>query len=124
MKNQDWMNFLNDYADALNAGPEAAQRLLQQHPAEAAELASLLHLAWQLKQLLVPLAAPAGFKTELRRGLLQTEFRAGDASARAYPRTVWMSAAAIGSLLPLLGLLVFWRRRQRAQALPTPSPAV
>ncbi|HSM58672.1 MAG TPA: hypothetical protein VK879_21135 [Candidatus Sulfomarinibacteraceae bacterium] len=121
MGNDALLDLLSAHADALNQGQESVGRLLRSYPALPPGARPMLALAWQLKQTLVPVPVPPSFRAELRR---QLHTAAGEGrpapmvvSTGGRWRPLWMGAAALGSLLPLLGLLLFWRRRQRTHPL-------
>jgi hypothetical protein len=128
------LDLLSRHADALNQNERNALRLLQkQRSPLPSDALALLALARELKQLLVPLGAPQPFRRELRRQLTSTpqvtlagmgnNGRLPDLARRvgaqaAGNRPLLVGAAALGSILPLLGLLFFWRKRQRTEPLP------
>ena len=118
MQQHELLQFLTAHADALNVGAEEVQRLLRRYPLLAAETAPLLYLAQQLKQTLVPVVVPAAFREELRAQLTEPQQKRGVGSPGS-SRTLWLGAAAVGSLLPVVGLILFWLRRQRTQAFPS-----
>lgn len=120
MDNNSLQDLLAAHAEALNQGQEGVSQLLQSYPSLPPNGRPLLALAWQLKRALVPVPVPASFKAELRQSLLSAaggERQAPMVVGRGGRRPLWMGAAAVGSLLPLLGLLLFWRRRQRTHPL-------
>lgn len=114
-------NILAVHADLLNEGEEEADRFVQQQWGLGPEAMAYLLLALRLKRMLVPVAMPPGFREQLRHDLLAGEGPDDSIVRRIRRHPVWVGAAAAGSLVPLLGLLLFWRRRQRAQALPNAS---
>lgn len=121
MDNEALQDLLTAHADALNQGQESVGRLLRSHPALPPGARPLLALAWQLKQTLVPVPVPPSFRVDLRQQLhaAASEDRPAPmvVSTGGRRRPLWMGAAALGSILPLLGLLLFWRRRQRTHSL-------
>lgn len=115
MDNDTLQDLLWAHADALNQGQEDVARLLLSYPSLPPGARPLLALAWQLKRVLAPTPVPEPFKAELQQALLAVARgeQAAPVVAVGRRRPLWMGAAALGSLLPLLGLLLFWRRRQR-----------
>lgn len=109
------------HADLLNAGEEEADRFVQQQPALDSEAMAYLYLALRLKRMLVPVPVPPPFRRRLRQELLTADDADGSIARHIRRHPVWVGAAAAGSLVPLVGLFLFWRRRQRTHALSNAS---
>jgi hypothetical protein len=80
------------------------------------EMLTLFALARRLKQTLTPVATPEPFRTQLQKDLLASYEPAYDSDKERGRGPLWYSLAAVGSILPLLGLVV-WRRRRRSNTL-------
>lgn len=107
------MGLLSIYTDRLHRGQGYADRLLRQYGSLSLEMVALLALAQRLKRTLAPVPAPEPFRSQLQRDLLsQYDFQPVSTDNRRW-RPLWYSLAAVGSVLPLLGIVV-WRRRRRS----------
>lgn len=118
MNDEALPDILAIHADKLNKGELEANRFLQQQEPLPPETAALFALAGRLNGLLRPVQIPAPFRERLRRQLLASQEVEVSVGRRLRRHPFWMGAAAIGSLVPLLGLFIFWRRRQRSHPLP------
>ncbi|HZD11466.1 MAG TPA: hypothetical protein VE553_09000 [Candidatus Binatia bacterium] len=110
------LTLLSMHADRLNEGEEPAERFLQRQVHLGPDMLALLSLARRLKQALTPVPVPDPFRAQLRDDLVA---RWGETEARQEGRSrrpLWYSLAAVGSVLPLLGIFV-WRRRRRSHTL-------
>ena len=114
-------DLLAAHADLLNEDQEEAERFVREQSSLGPETLAYLLLALRLKRMLVPVVVPQQFRRQLREQLLAGGESRGSLIVRMRRHPVWMGAAAAGSLLPLLGLLFFWRRRQRAHGVPSAS---
>ncbi len=116
---------LSAHADKLNEGEQEAQRFLRRHAPLAPDQLALMALALRLKQLLQPIAAPEPFRTLLYDELLAHDVWRERRRWHNTRRPLYYSLAAVGSVLPLLGI-VAWRRRRRSSAfaLETSDPEV
>ena len=110
MKEERVLDLLSAHADALNRG-EPHDAWLSRQTDLPAELPPLLETARILQRTLIPLPVPTRFQSRLLSDLQATMRRR---SWRARPR-IWVGAAAVGSLLSLVGLLFFWQRRRLPQ---------
>lgn len=113
MDNKARVNILSTHADRLIEGENIAQRFVQRQASLPPEVVSLLSLAHRVRRVLVPVAVPEPFRRELREELLaHSDKHLAPAPERSL-RLLWYSLAAAGSVLPLLGIFV-WRRRRRS----------
>lgn len=112
------LTLLSIHADKMNEGQESAARFLRRQAPLAHDLLALISLAQRLKDALTPLAAPEPFRSQLHHDLLSHSDwsrrpLAPERRWRISRRPLYYSLAAVGSVLPLLGIVV-WRRRRRA----------
>lgn len=108
-------------AEALNRGEDYRPLLLAAPPDQRPELEALFDLAAAVKDALVPVPVPA-FREQLRRALeYEGASRLMIGRPRSGRKTFWMAAAATGSVLSIAGLSVFFYRRRRGSATPTPT---
>lgn len=117
------LTLLSAHADSLNEGEGAAARFLQRHSSLAPEMVSLLSLAWRLKQALVPVQAREEFRAQLYSDLLAHSHYSRNKGWRNMRRPLYYSLAAVGSMLPLLGIVVWRRRRRSSPATPHNEPS-
>ncbi len=120
MRHSDIVEILAAHADALNTGRHIAPAYTSPYSAEAAELASLLALAQQIKEVLTPVVLSPAFRHTLRAQLLAGD---GDMALPAgYPRgrKLWWGAATVGSLLSV-GLIYYWRRQREDGLVELPA---
>lgn len=115
MRHSDIVEILAAHADALNTGRHVAPAYIPQYSAEAAELASLLALAQQIKEVLTPMMLTPAFKHHLRTQLLAGGRDMPLPAGHPRGRKLWWGAATVGSLVSV-GLIFYWRR-QRADGL-------
>lgn len=106
---------LSAHADSLNEGEGAAARFLQRHRSLAPDMLALLSLAWRLKQALIPIEAPEEFRARLYSDLVAHSHPSPRSDWHNMRRPLYYSLAAVGSVLPLLGIVV-WRRRKRSSS--------
>lgn len=112
MKKNDVLTVLLAHADGLNRGDDQTERLATQY----SELGGLLALARAIKDVLVPVRAPAGFTTQLHQELMQANVPIPLVQPK--DRTVWVGAA-VGSALSIAGLIALvLLRRQRVVTIP------
>ncbi|MDX1662684.1 MAG: hypothetical protein R3272_02755 [Candidatus Promineifilaceae bacterium] len=118
MKKREWIDLLAGHAEQLHDysnGDWTDSRMLSH------ELASLLRLAYQISQALVPVPVEQQFKRQLHDRLLYEPAVVIGASrsmvtgSRRVRR--WL---ALGSALSLAGLWFLWRR-QRDELTPAPA---
>lgn len=110
MKEIELADLLAAQAEALVSGTDE-KRWLSDYDSYQLEAAKpLMDVARLLERVLVPVATPAAFKTQLRQALASGAQGSVTVSDQRRPR-VWLGAAALGSILSLAGLLFFWRRR-------------
>lgn len=114
------LSLLSAHADSLNEGEGAAARFLQRHRSLAPEMLALMSLAWRLKQVLTPIQAPEEFRTRLYGELIAHSQLSHRNDWRNMRRPLYYSLAAVGSVLPLLGIVV-WRRRKRSSSAEVPQ---
>jgi hypothetical protein len=120
MKTRDLIELLADHADALNQGRDTTAALLNHYGQDTPDLATWLSLARSLKASLEPVAPADAFKANLHQQLLQSR---PNPTSQPIRSIWWIGAAAVGSLLPLAGLLIWFFRRPRPESQPTPNLA-
>lgn len=109
------VDLLSIHADRLIEGDDRARRFLQQQATLSPDMKSLFWLAHRVKQALVPIPVPEPYRRQLREDLLTHSENYLATSSERSLRPLWYSLAAAGSILPLLGIFV-WRRRRRSDA--------
>ena len=109
------LTLLSAYTDSLNEGADHAERFLWRQGPLAPDLLLLLALARRLSQVLAPLPLSEPFRSQLHQDLITRYKGAASPDDRHERRSVWFGLAAVGSLLPLVGIVV-WRRHRRSQA--------
>ena len=114
------------HADGLRGQPEAMQQI-KLTVAERRQLTPLFQLAERLHQAMPPIQPSADFVRGLGQELVDSA-RHQVTLARRLRRSVWIGAAAVGSLLSiasLIGAIAFiivrWRERAQAQAAQAPT---
>ena len=116
MKEADLVNLLAAHAEALVSGVDEKQWRSGYDPRDVEAAAALMEVARLLRRVLVPVPTPTPFRSQLREALSSGAEPPSKVepsitvSNRRRPR-VWLGAAAVGSILSLVGLLFFWRRR-------------
>lgn len=120
MNHDAQLTWLAAHADRLNRGEVHADRLLWQHGPFPLEMVALMALARRLKRALTPFPAPEPFRSRLQRDLLSRYEAAPIVEEHRSRRPLWYSLAAVGSVLPLLGI-VAWRRRRRSNTMMSAS---
>ena len=110
------LTLLSMHADRLNEGEEQAERFLQRQAPLGPDMLALLSLARRLKQALAPVPVPDPFRAQLRHDLVAYVGETGKVHGSRSRKPLWYSLAAVGSVLPLLGIFV-WRRRRRSHTL-------
>lgn len=116
MNHDGQATLLTTYTDRLDHSQSQADGLLWQFGPLPLEMLTLFALARRLKQTLTPVATPEPFRTQLQQDLLASFEPAYDSDKERGRGPLWYSLAAVGSILPLLGLVV-WRRRRRSHTL-------
>lgn len=119
MDEQARIDLLSTHADRLIQGDEEARRFVQQQTTLSPDMKYLLSLAQRVRRALTPVAVPEPLRRELREDLLahSEKYLATNSGRSLRPRNLrplWYSLAAAGSVLPLLGIFV-WRRRRRSE---------
>lgn len=107
------VSFLSIHADRLIEGDEQARRFVQKQITLPRDVEGLLSLARRLKRTLVPVPLSEPFRRQLREDLLAHSERHAMSESERSLRPLWYSLAAVGSVLPLVGIFV-WRRRRRS----------
>jgi hypothetical protein len=105
---------LVNHADKMSGRPTADIALSAE---ERAELHPLMTIAEQLKETMVPIEPPAAFVLslgqELREAALQQK-----KNARQFRRSIFIGAAALGSVISVAGVVTLIVRRRRGAAHP------
>ncbi len=109
MNDNTLMEVLAAYADDLNNGRADRETCLRQFSGRHEELKTLLHLAEQVKQVLVPVEPSPTFVQKLLRQLVVAD---GQEQARSYRREVVIGAAAVGSVLSVIGIVAYLLRNR------------
>lgn len=118
MNEDEFSDYLADYADAMHAGDDFSSRLLTEQPEESANLKKLFELSNLVKAVLVPVRAPS-FKASLRLRLERKQLERPRFRVLASRQNiVWMLVAAAGSLLSITGVVLLVIRK-----LKTPGKA-
>lgn len=110
-------SFLSTHADRLIAGDEHARRFVQQQVYLPPDVTDLLSLARRLKRTLVRVSLSESFRRQLQEDLLAHSGKKMTTESERSLRPLWYSLAAVGSVLPLVGIFV-WRRRRRSDTQP------
>lgn len=108
------IEMLAAYTDSLNRGEADCQIYLRQAPDQYEELESLLSLAEQIKQALVPVQPSPAFVKNLIQRLVVAPNERVARLARGHRRGVVIGAAAVGSALSVIGIIAYLVR-SRAQ---------
>lgn len=116
MNHNGQATLLTMYTEGLGKSQSHADGLLRQLGPLSLEMLTLFALASRLKRILTPVVTPEPFRTQLQQDLLASFEPAYDSEEDRGRRPLWYSLAAVGSILPLLGL-VFWRRRRQSHTL-------
>jgi hypothetical protein len=120
MKKKEIIELLNEHADALNRGKRYSPNVAEHKMENNVELASLFHLAEEVKDALVPVPVPA-FREQLRRRLETYEpsnVTVGSSTTGRKQKLILFAMA--GSTLSVVGLFVVLLRRLRS---PGDEPA-
>jgi hypothetical protein len=120
MRHSDIVEILAAHADALNTGRHIAPAYISPYSAEAAELASLLALAQQIKEALAPVVLSPAFRHDLHRQLLAGESERSLPAGHPRGRKLWWGAATVGSLVSV-GLIYYWRRQREDGLVELPA---
>lgn len=110
------LTLLSTHADRLNEGEEQANYFVRRHAPLGPDMIALLELARRLKQVLAPVPVPRDFRAQLHHDLIAHSEKTNSQGSRRLRRPLWFSLVAAGSVLPLLGIFV-WRRRRRSNTL-------
>ena len=113
MNEDEFSEFIVDYADAMQTGNDVSSRLLAEQPEESAKLKTLFALSNSVRAVLVPVRAPS-FKASLRQRLERRQqekprFRA----LASRQKVVWIVVATAGSLLSITGVVLLVLRKLR-----------
>ena len=106
-------DLLDQHAKVLILGVNEDESLLAQYPDDSEELKSLFQLARAIKAALVPVKTPESFKLELQRklrSLAPAEITIVDSTVK---QRRWLVVAAAGSVLSVLGIILYILRRIR-----------
>lgn len=115
MKRKELLNLLANHADALNraADPAALDSTgwLANYglAGNVRSIISLLQIAKAVKQVLIPVRPSTLFRDELGQRLEVAE----PTATSPLRRRVWVGAAAVGSILSLVGITLLLMRRLR-----------
>ncbi len=112
MNQRELQTILADHADQLINGQDQTEFLIQKYAAEVQELAPLLRLAQRLRAVLIPVSPRTAFIQQLHQDLLQADRQLTVAMPENGRRPAWWGAATLGSLLSLVGLLLYLRRQR------------
>lgn len=112
MKKRELQNILTEHADQLITGRDQTEAFIRQHADQSPELAQLLRLAQRICTVLIPVSPRATFIQQLQQDLLQVDQQMAVAIPESDRRPTWIGAATLGSLLSLIGLLLFLRRQR------------
>lgn len=114
MKRRELVTILSAHADGLIRGDDTADQYLSEYPDYAAELRPLFHLASSIQSVLVPIKAPVTFVGRLREELMA--YSPPEITVKAPitgQKVLLLGVAAAGSVLSVMGLVVFVLRRLR-----------
>lgn len=120
MRHSEIVEILAAHADALNTGRHVVPAYIPQYSTEAAELASLLALAQQIKEVLTPVMLSPAFKHSLRVQLLAGGKEMPLPAGQPRGRKLWWGAATVGSLVSV-GLIFYWRRQREDGLIELPA---
>jgi hypothetical protein len=112
MNSQTEIDILTAHADRLGAGLRGVAAYPPMTPEQERALAPLLELAEWLAEALVPVEPSPLFVQRLGHALAQAAIQRQLPLLERYRRMIWVTAATLGSAVPLLGLLLyyFWQR--------------
>jgi len=105
------LTLLSGYTERLNEGEDRAERYLRRHAPLAPDFIALVELARRLKQVLAPIPVSESFRSQLHQDLISYYEGVVSPDDDGEWRPAWFRLAALGSLLPLVGIIV-WRRRR------------
>jgi hypothetical protein len=114
MKKRKMRDLLDLHAKTLILGVKEDKSLLAQYPEDSEELASLFRLAGGIKAALVRVKTPESFRLELKqelRSVTPAETTIADTSIK---QKRWLVVAAAGSIISVLGIILFILRKIRA----------
>ena len=100
------------YADDLNKGAGKREIYLEQVPGPRDELEVLLDLTERLGRALVPVRPSLAFVNSLARHLAVGDGGKVGRSARGLRRGIFIGAAAVGSVLSVIGLVAYLVRNR------------
>ena len=106
-------DILTAHADQLNAGLSGPAAYPAMNSEQLLALEPLLQLAEQLYQALTPVSPSPAFVRKLGQELALAAARSQLSVIERYRREILMAAAAFGSALSVLGLVLFYLFRQR-----------
>jgi hypothetical protein len=109
------------HADRLNAGLKGFAAYPPMTSDQRRTLEPLLRLAERLCQALVPVEPSPAFVQGLGQELAQAAARSQLSLVERYRKTILVTAATLGSVLSLVGLVLFYLFRQRDTAQSTPT---
>ena len=111
MKKKERVNILATHAEQLNRGEVT---LTAKHARET-ELEPLLAVATAVHQTLTPVKPDPTFREELRHKLVTGSFEPESNRTVLRHKPFWLSLAAAGSLLSVVGLILYLFRRSRPE---------
>lgn len=113
-KDVDVVETFEAHADQLNSAASHNAGDMSLSVKQGQEMASLLHLAQQIKEALAPMRPSAAFKQKLELQLTEAARQrvSGDVRMELPPRRELVIGAAIGSVVALVGGVVYWMRTQ------------
>lgn len=112
MKKRELQDLLALHADHLVAGRDQTEELLAWYGGEVPDLAPLLQMAQRLRRALLPVSPRPGFVQQLQQDLRQGN-RQLTVTVPESPRiSTWLGAMTLGSLLSLIGVILFLRRQR------------
>lgn len=107
MRDKVLTEILAAYADDLNRGKADWEIYPSQVPHQREELDVLLRLTERIKQALVPVQPSPMFVKNLVRQLIVGDKREAVRPTRGYRREMVIGAAAVGSVLSVIGILAY-----------------
>lgn len=115
MKKRKMRDLLDQHAKALILGVKEDESLLAQYPddSDSEELNSLFQLAGAIKAALVPVKTPESFRLELKRELRSVTPAETTIEDTSIKQKRWLVVAAAGSIISLLGIILFILRKIR-----------